>query len=469
MAFIFYDTETTGSDPYWDQILQFAAIKTDDELNPIDRFEVRCRLQPHIVPAPGALVVTGVTVDQLSDLSAPSHYEMVRAVRAKLLSWSPATFVGYNSLEFDEVLLREALYQTLHPPYLTVTNGNSRADVMQLVLAVEQFWPGVLEFRQRFDGKPSFRLDQVAPANGFAHEHAHDAPADVEATIFIARLIRAKARDFWDHMIRLGSKSAAIDYALAEPLQLYTEFNHNRPHHWIVSPFAVDPDRSGRVIAFDLAISPEEVSRLDDDALHKRMVSPPKPLRPIKANSCPFIQPWTVGKGRVEACNLGETELRRRAALVHADVDFRRRLLKAYVQTKVDHEPSAYVEMQIYDGFASSSDQKLMETFHSADWTTRLEISQRLEDRRYRLLASRLVYFERPDTFDAAVRSGIEKIIAGRLLNSGKVPWLTLSRAIDDAESLLETANGPDIERLRDLEGFLKSRQAWAATVIDIR
>jgi exodeoxyribonuclease-1 len=106
MAFVFYDTETTGSDPYWDQILQFAAIRTDDKLKEIERFEIRCRLQRHIVPSPGALVVTGVTVEQLTDPTLPSHYEMVRSIRAKLLSWSPAAFVGYNSLEFDEVLVR---------------------------------------------------------------------------------------------------------------------------------------------------------------------------------------------------------------------------------------------------------------------------------------------------------------------------------------------------------------------------
>ena len=49
MAFIFYDTETTGKDRYFDQILQFAAIKTDDDLNSIENVNTRCRLLPHVV------------------------------------------------------------------------------------------------------------------------------------------------------------------------------------------------------------------------------------------------------------------------------------------------------------------------------------------------------------------------------------------------------------------------------------
>jgi len=52
MNFIFYDTETTGLDTTFDQILQFAAILTDSDFNELDRFEMRCRIQPHITPSP---------------------------------------------------------------------------------------------------------------------------------------------------------------------------------------------------------------------------------------------------------------------------------------------------------------------------------------------------------------------------------------------------------------------------------
>ncbi len=37
MPYVFYDTETTGTETAFDQILQFAAIKTDDDLNELDR------------------------------------------------------------------------------------------------------------------------------------------------------------------------------------------------------------------------------------------------------------------------------------------------------------------------------------------------------------------------------------------------------------------------------------------------
>ena len=48
--FIFYDTETTGRDAFFDQILQYAAVSTDAELNRQNELELRCRRLPHIIP-----------------------------------------------------------------------------------------------------------------------------------------------------------------------------------------------------------------------------------------------------------------------------------------------------------------------------------------------------------------------------------------------------------------------------------
>src|SRR4051812_354392 len=99
MAFVFYDTETTGKLTAFDQILQFAAILTDNELKVLETFTIRCRLLPHIVPSPEALLITGVCVTDLT--RAPvSHFEMMCQIHTKMYEWSlgGAVFVGWNSL-----------------------------------------------------------------------------------------------------------------------------------------------------------------------------------------------------------------------------------------------------------------------------------------------------------------------------------------------------------------------------------
>ena len=141
MDYIFYDTETTGLETAFAQILQFAAIKTDENLNELERFDIRCRLLPHIVPSPGAMLVTEISPEVLVDPRLPSHYEAFQQIRKKLISWSPAIIVGYNSLACDEEILRQAFFQTLQPTYLTNTDGNQRSDVMRIMHAVSIYQP----------------------------------------------------------------------------------------------------------------------------------------------------------------------------------------------------------------------------------------------------------------------------------------------------------------------------------------
>ena len=80
--YVFYDLETSGLSKQFDQILQFGAILTDGELKEIDRLEVRCRLQTHIIPSPRALQVTRVSPSSLTDESLPTHYQAIRTIRS---------------------------------------------------------------------------------------------------------------------------------------------------------------------------------------------------------------------------------------------------------------------------------------------------------------------------------------------------------------------------------------------------
>ena len=158
MGFVFYDTETTGTNTSFDQILQFAAIRTDEHLNELERFEIRCRLMPHIVPSPGALCVTRISMEQITDPALPSHYEMMCEIKSKLASWSPSIFTGWNTLGFDEHLLRQALYQSLHSPYLTNTGGNSRIDMLKIAQAASVLVPGAIKVPIGDKEKTTFRV-----------------------------------------------------------------------------------------------------------------------------------------------------------------------------------------------------------------------------------------------------------------------------------------------------------------------
>jgi exodeoxyribonuclease-1 len=141
--FIFFDVETSGINKYFGQIFQFAAILTDENFTVLDRFEIRSKRMSHIIPEPGALLVTGILPTQLENAKY-TYYEFSSLIREKMLEWSPATFCGYNSLKFDEPFMRSMYYQNLYSPYLSQTNGNKRIDILPMVFAMEHLFPEAL-------------------------------------------------------------------------------------------------------------------------------------------------------------------------------------------------------------------------------------------------------------------------------------------------------------------------------------
>lgn len=456
MNFVFYDTETTGTQTAFDQILQFAAIRTDRDLRELDRFEIRCRLLPNVAPSPGAMRVTGVSVEQLTDASLPSHYQMVRAIKAKLEEWSPAVFIGHNSIAFDENLLRQAFYKTLHPPYLTNTKGNHRMDSLRILQAVDLFAPETFSTPVGENDKPTFRLDLLAPANGFDHRAAHDAMGDVEATIHMCRILAERAGGLWSHFTRHAQKAAVLDFAATEEVFLLSDFYFGEPYCWMVTAIGPNPDNGSEILVYDLSIDPDEIAGLDDEALAARQASPLKPVRGMRANAAPVFLPCAETPDRLSARMADVSLLRERAARLKSIPGLADRLIAAFVGKREPRDPSPHVEEQIYDSFTSGGDTRILSRFHATDWAGRADLLAQLEDRRLVCLGERLIHTEAPEVMDRRAREALDGETAKRLLASDDgVPWLTLPRAIAEAEDMLASASGAEAARLRDLKRYL--------------
>ena len=457
MGFVFYDTETTGTDKFFDQILQFAAIKTDENLNELDRFEIRCRLRPHIIMSPGAMLVTGVTIQQANNPNLPTHYSMVRAIREKLLEWSPAIFVGYNSMAFDEELLRQAQYQTLHNPYLTQRQGNGRADAMMLTKAIAQFEPECLTIPVKANGRPVFKLDQVAPANGFDHSNAHDAMADVEAVIHLCRLAANGASFEWSNFIRFSQKAATEAFLLEdEPLLLTEFFGFGGQKHYPILRIGADSEQAAKHLCYDLTHDPNGFRSLSDSALLDCFKNKPKPLRKVKSNAAPTLRAldeapdWCLG-------TLSEEVVVRRAQDVLSDSAFVDRLLELYEESKTEYEDSEHVEQQIYNGFPTPPDDVLMERFHATAWHDRHLLIPNFADQRLSFLAAHVIYEEHPDYLPHELRRSVEAHIQGRLHFRGECKWGTVPKALAECEANLSLVTGDQLEMLRTYRDHLVS------------
>ena len=113
-TYLFYDIETTGLNPAFDQILTFASIRTDKEFNEIERHSIVIQLRPDIVPSPHAFIVHRLSYDELK--AGMSEYEAVKKIH-KILNRPGTISLGYNTLRFDDEFLRFAFYRNLLDPY----------------------------------------------------------------------------------------------------------------------------------------------------------------------------------------------------------------------------------------------------------------------------------------------------------------------------------------------------------------
>ena len=349
-SFVFYDTETTGTDTAFDQILQFAAILTDDNMRELDQFEIRCRLLPHVVPAAGALIATGVSPRLLTDSALPTHYEAARQIARKLADWSPSIFLGYNSMSFDEELLRQTFYQTLQPIYVTNTNGNTRGDILSLVNASMVVAPTALTIPIGASGKPTRKLDTLAPANGYAHSNAHDALADVEATIFLAKVICAAAPAVWEEFLRLRSKRAVTARLNERGPFFLTEVYGTTPSVIPLAGCGTAPGADSLGCAFDLRYDPREYLMLCEDELLSVMNGRKKALRYVPCNKQPMLL-FSEPSFALPYAEADRDEFRSRADLIYRSQDFRARACRALGRRYSDRPQGIHVEQRIHEQF----------------------------------------------------------------------------------------------------------------------
>ena len=464
MSFVFFDAETTGLKHGFDQIVHFAAIRTDANLNEIDRFEARSRLLPHVLPHPAALRTNGLPIARLLDPSFPSHYEMVRTIRQRLLSWSPSIFLGYNSIRFDEEMLRHALFQTLHPAYLTSNHNNSRADVWGLVMAAAAVSPACLIVPTGPQGRAIFRLEQLTLANGVAQEQAHHALSDVIATLELCRLVHQRSPELWQRFVRFSKKATVADFVEAEDGFMLTEFFANQAYHAAVVRIGRDPDQANGRFCLSLNSDVDRFAAMTDDELRAELAQKPCPVRRLRINAAPTLTSlYDAPDVMLDGVDIDTIEARARR--VKNDPALCSRLVSAYTSTREPRIPSRHAEERLYDGFPGLQDEARMVEFHDADWGDRLSIVQSLDDERLRLFGLRLLYFEARSVLPEALRLELEHALSGRLVDAD-AGGLTLEEALREIDETPGDDTSDAGRLLADYRPYLVGR---IARVTDFR
>ncbi|PWL04552.1 exodeoxyribonuclease I, partial [Candidatus Liberibacter asiaticus] len=82
--------------------------------------------------------------------------------------------IGYNNIRFDDYYSRNIFYRNFYDSYRwSWDNGNSRWDLLDVMRAIYAFSPDGIQWPSRDDGATSFKLQDLALANGIEHVNAH--------------------------------------------------------------------------------------------------------------------------------------------------------------------------------------------------------------------------------------------------------------------------------------------------------
>ena len=372
-SFLFYDLETFGADPRRSRIAQFAAIRTDADLNEIEEpIDFLVRPADDLLPSPDATLVTGLPPQRALAQGVPEAEAFARIFEA--MSRPQTCTLGYNSLRFDDEFVRYGLYRNFYDPYEREwRGGNCRWDLLDVLRLMHALRPDGIAWPQREDGKgTSFKLEHLAAANGVRTGDAHEALSDVRALIGLARRFREAQPRLWDYALRLRDKrhvATLLDTVAMTPvLHVSQRYPAARLCAAAVAPVTRHPRIDSRVIVFDLDTDPEELLRLDAETIAARLYlradQLPEgqariPLKEIHLNRCPAVVRWDhLRPGDFARLSIDAAAAEARAArLREAGPELAEKLRRVYAQQR--EQPAADADAALYDGFLQVGDKRL--------------------------------------------------------------------------------------------------------------
>jgi exodeoxyribonuclease-1 len=303
-TFLWHDYETFGANPLLDRPAQFAAIRTNSELEPVGKsINWYCQPAVDVLPHPIACLITGITPQKALDKGLVEA-EFAARIHAEMME--PGTCsAGYNSIRFDDEFSRNLFYRNFFDPYeREYKNNNTRWDLIDLARTCYALRPDGMEWPEHEPGKPSFKLEHLSAANRIQHEGAHEALSDVSATIGLARLIKSRQPRLFEWALKMRDQHHVMQLLrTTDPrplLHTSSRIPARRGCTTLVLPLSIYPDRKKSVIVYDLMADPEPLLNLTAEEISDRLFTPVDDLpegverialKAIHTNHVPMVAP----------------------------------------------------------------------------------------------------------------------------------------------------------------------------------
>jgi exodeoxyribonuclease-1 len=392
-SYLFYDIETTGLNKAFDQILQFAAIRTDAKLNEINRFNLKVKLRPDVIPSPQAIITNRISVAESA--SGLREYEAIGQIH-QLLNEPGTISLGYNTLGFDDEFLRFCFHRNLLAPYThQYSHGCRRMDLLPMTIVYWLYKREVLKWPD-INGKPSLKLEHLGFANQLIADQFHEAMADVEATVELARRF-TKEKKTWLYLQGYFEKETDASRVGELPISFQSAAGEHRLGLMIGSEYGPQQNYQVPVLFIGTSVpypnqtlwlrldlpSLRETVEQNIDAntwvIRKRYGEPGLLLPPLER----YWKHLGTERTDIVAENLN---------WLQSDADFFQKIISYHRKYRYPFIPNVDPDAALYQiGFFTRADEKLCRKFHTASPDKKPGLIHQFISAEARTLAVRLI------------------------------------------------------------------------------
>ncbi|MDP2564368.1 exodeoxyribonuclease I [Pseudoalteromonas marina] len=422
-SILWEDYETWGTNPQYDEASQYAAVRTNMDLEIIDvPLNIFCKPSKFRIPHPLSVEVTKLS---------PLHCEkngLVESEFANIIflekSVPKTCSSAYNGINFDTNVSRYLFHRNLLPAYETeFKNGNAVWDILMVGALYRAIRPDGINWPTNDEGKPSLRLEDLCKANGIIQENPHEALSDVLGLIGFAKLLKSKQPKMWEFMYRNKSKKEIGNYIkFRSKIYLYCSmfFGNENLYTKPIIPLMHARNEKNSIIAIDLTKPIDDYLKLTPTELNKLIYSSKKeleekgidrpPIIKIKLNKCPAITTaGALNEESTQRLNINQKQVLANARKVLSNSAFINKIDEAYTIEKENEKPTN-PEAQLYGfNFYSKSDTAKIGQILRDGIQFGLKKPVIWEDSRPHELLKRIIYKSYPEYLPDTFKSEMEE------------------------------------------------------------
>jgi exodeoxyribonuclease-1 len=352
-----------------------------------------------VVPSPDALLTHGIPITAM--VEGDREVDAVQRIH-RLLNEPGTISLGYNTLGFDDEMLRFSFYRNLLAPYThQYNNGCRRMDLLPMVILYRLYRPEILQWPD-IQGKPSLKLEHLNAANTLSEGTSHHALNDACASVELARRLATRRR-MWEYLSGFFHKPSDIRRMEKLPPAVSSSYGAHRQALMIATEFGPNLLYQSPVLSLGPSIPYANQTlwlRLDLpelQAAHSENIAETTWVLRKKAGESGLLLPpleryWNrLDPQRREIVGDNLNWIRANTDALEAIVHFHRNYRYPEIPD-LDLDAALYMQE-----FPSRDEEVLCRRFLQASVADRFRLVERFPRQAYRELAERLLFRNYPD------------------------------------------------------------------------